>query len=233
MPYSKGAAYKSFIVRVDDLRRVVGAADRLKVGGKYNQTYRDAMLSSSILLSFAYFESYVADVTNDVCKALCSPGLMAKSLAGDLRAHVSVSSKLNSWIGIQDPLKQRQQILAFKAADGFELLADEYSPTGIDVGSLLSGVGYPKPDNIRKLLSRFGVPDPLAALKGAGGHSVMQKLTSIHDARAELAHTGRLPAWTISDYKDRLTDIGHFARAVDYVLWRYVCSTVPSSRWIR
>jgi hypothetical protein len=233
MPYAKSVAFKSFESRIAELRKVVRAASRLRIGGRANKTYRDAMLSSSLLLSFAYFEAYVADVTNDVCKALCSVGVSAASFARDLRAHVAVASRLRQWSDVQDPIRLRQQIWVHKDADGFVLLDDSAMPARIDVDLLLSGVGYPKPENIKKLLSRLGIGDPNAQLRRRGGHAVIQKLTSVHDARAELAHTGRMPGWTFADYDIRLLELRQFARAMDHVLWNYVVDVVPATAWIR
>jgi hypothetical protein len=234
MPYSKSASIKRFEARVSDLARVARVANALKIGGvRYNATYRDAMLSSSILLSFAYFEAYFADITNDVAKALCSSKIQASALSQDLRVQIAVASQLDGWSEIQDPAKRRKQIWAHKASNGFLLLEDAHVPASLGVSNLLSGISYPKPDNVKKLLSRFGIGDPLKELKAKGGHAVMQKLTSIHDARAELAHTGRLPSWSPMDYQDRLREIVEFAKSMDRVLWTYVRSAVPATCWIR
>jgi len=233
MAYARSAAFKSLQRRLRELHSVVAHAWRLKKGGKRLPIYKEALLSSSVLLSFAHFESYVGDVTNDVCKAFCSAALSSAQFPAALRAHVAVGSKLKGWGEIQDPTKQRAQILAHKANGGFEILNDLTVPLKIDVDSILVDVSYPKLKNVKKLLNRLGVDDPIASLIKSGGHSISQKLISIHDARAELAHTGQAPNWTKTDYQHRLQELLQFAAAMDRVLFTLVASTVKSTNWIR
>jgi hypothetical protein len=232
MPYARSAALKQLHGRLDDLQRVTRSAGKLKVGGKKNPLLRESMYSSVILLSFAHFESYVSDVSADLCKALCSANKPAKALNDSLRAHVSVASQLSAWKNIQDPAKLRKQIWLHKGANGFELLSDAASPVWIDPTLVLAGIGYPKPDNIKKFLGRLGIADSTKALQAVGGLTIMQKLTSIHDARVELAHTGKLPSWAHADYELRVKGLREFAGVLDRVLWRYVCASVPSKQWI-
>lgn len=115
---------------------------------------------------------------------------------------------------------------------GMDILNDTDVPMRIDVDALLSGVSYPKPANVRKLLARLGIENSIDKLRQRGGHAVEQKLTSIHDARAELAHTGNLPAWTHADYQVRLNGLEEYAKALDKVLHRHVASAVSSAQWI-
>jgi hypothetical protein len=230
MPYAKSAVYKAFELRLAGHQRTVIAAFRFKAGGAYNSTIRDAMCSSAILLGFAHFESYVTDVVDDLCKALTSAGKSSAVFSDDLRAHVAVAFQVSAWSELQDPGKLRKQIWTHKLADGFALLNDAAVPTKISSSAVLARIRYPKPDNIKKLLTRLGFVDPVASL---GGPTVLQKLTSFHDVRAELAHTGKLPSWSQADYSQRLNEFGQFARAFDHLLWKYVVAIVPASRWIR
>lgn len=232
MSYARSAAFKVLQARVAGLRRIVDASARLRIGGRRNQLYRESMLSSTVLLGFAYFEAYVSDVVDDACKSLCSGGLNASKFPSDLRVHVAIAAHIRNWVDIQDPAKQRNQINANRSAGVFDILNDADTPMKIDVAALLSGVSYPKPKNVKRLLARLGIADPKAELIARGGHSIEQKLISIHDARAELAHTGAMPAWTIADYLDRLDGLEQFARAFDKVLHRHVSALVSSSRWI-
>lgn len=232
MGYARSAARKQLDDRLARLIGVARVAGRLRIGGKKNAILRESMYSSVILLSFAHFESYISDICADLCKALCSGAIPASKLNSALRAHVAVASCVPAWSDIQDPTKLRQQIVAYKGSGGFDLLIDDLVPTWIEPSTVLAGISYPKPKNIKRLLERLGVDEPLLALKAVGGIAVMQKLTSIHDARAELAHTGRLPGWTPADYELRVTDLGGFASALDRVIWKYMCACIPSKHWI-
>lgn len=185
-----------------------------------------------MLLGFAYFEAYIADVVDDFCKAICSKGVTADRFPEDLRAHITIAANLKNWVGIQDPSKQRAQINAGRKKGVFDLLNDQNRPVQIDAAALLAGVSYPKPANVRKLLSRLGIQDPIAQLVARGGHSIEQKLVSIHDVRTELAHTGTMPSWTLSDYENRIDGLEEFAKAVDKVLHRQVSSIASASSWI-
>ena len=232
MAYARSAALKELHLQIDRLVLVVKAAGRLRAGGRHNQRYKDAMYASSVLLSFAYFEAYVSDLVADVCSGFVNVALPAGGLPSAMRAHVAVCSRIASWAEIQDPAKQREHVWAHKTAGNFEILADSVVPARIDSSSLLSGISYPKPDNVRKLLARLGVDQPKKKLIERGGHAVEQKLTSIHDARAELAHTGRLPAWAPADYSVRLRELKEFAVAFDKVVHRHVVSIASSRGWI-
>lgn len=232
MSYARSAAFKAFQLRIRDLRRTVGVAARLRVGGMRKQLYRDAMLSSTVLLAFAYFETYVSDVVDDACKALCSAGVRADTIPLNLRIHVSIGAYIKQLSEIRDPAKQMKRIEVMKADGTLDILDDTSVPVRIDVDALLSGVTYPKPVNIRRLLARIGIADPKAELISRGGHSIEQKLTSIHDVRAELAHTGVMPSWTTSDYEMRLDGLKEFAKAFDKILHHHVIAVVPSTKWI-
>jgi len=207
-------------------------AARLRVGGARNQLYRDAMLSSTVLLGFAYFEAYIRDVVDDACKALCSSGIRADAIPINLRIHVSIVAHIKKLSEIRDPAKQMKQIEVMRSNGMLDILDDANVPVRIDVDALLSGVTYPKPDNIRRLLARIGVANPKAELISRGGHSIEQKLTSIHDVRAELAHTGVMPSWTTSDYEMRLGGLEEFAKTFDKILHRHVIGVVPSTNWV-
>lgn len=232
MSYARSAAFKVFQKRIKDLRRAVNAASRLRIGGTHNQLYREAMLSSTILLGFAYFEAYVSDVVDGACRALCSCGVTASALPADLRVQVAIAAHIKQLSEIRDPVRQRNQIKEKKNNGVFDILNDTNIPSRIDAEALLSGVTYPKLDNIRRLLARMGIANPKAELISRGGHSIEQKLTSIHDVRAELAHTGVLPAWTPADYEMRLSGLEDFAKAFDKILHRHVIGIVPSNNWV-
>jgi hypothetical protein len=233
MGYSRSAAFKTFQANSKASRQVVNAAAKIKFGGKRRSLYQDSMLSSAVLLAFANFERYVGDVVDDLCKGLCAAGLAVSKLPIELRVQIAVVSKLSEWSDIKDPSKLQSNIWKYKQNDGFVMLEEGFVPKNIDVDAILAKASYPKIGNILKLLRRLGIADPKTILKVVGGHAIEQKLTSIHDARAELAHTGKLPLWTTQDYLDRLVDLEAFAKVFDKILFRHFCGLASAPHWIR
>lgn len=233
MPYAISAALKSFRTRNADLKRLVTKAHRLRIGGRKAPVYRDAMLSSAVLLSFALFEAYVSDVIDAFFKGLENAKVKTEQLPPELRAHHALACRLDEWSDIQDPSKLRDRIWGDKVAGKLVLLDDGVELASLDVSPFLAGIAYPKLDNVKKLLTRLGVAKPLDALRGKGGHAIAQKLVSFHDARAELAHTAQLPSWTEQDYQDRLLELEQFALAFDKVLYSRFTSISSSTAWIR
>jgi hypothetical protein len=232
MSYARSAAFRVFQTRVEAARQVAKAASKIRFGGKKKGLYQESMFSSSILLTFANFETYIRDISNDICKGFCSAGLISSNLPEELRTQTSIVARLAEWSNIHDPGKLQANIWKHKAAGGFSVLSDTFTPKNIDVDALITKIAYPKIDNVVRLMRRLGVKDPRDALKAIGGHAIEQKLTSFHDARAELAHTGKLPTWTAQDYIDRLDDLGAFARTLDKIFCRHFCHYASLSNWI-
>ena len=233
MPYATSAALKSFRMKNADLKRLVTKAYRLRIGGRRAPVYRDAMLSSAVLLSFALFEAYVSDVVDAFFKGFENAKVKTEQLPPETRAHHALACRLDEWSDIQDPSKLRERIWVDKSAGKLMLLDDGINLASLDVSPFLAGIAYPKLDNIKKLLMRLGVAKPLDALRAKGGHAITQKLISFHDARAELAHTAQLPSWTQNDYQDRLKELEEFALAFDKVLHSQFTSISNATAWIR
>lgn len=233
MSYTRSSAFKALQSNLAAARQVVKAANKINFGGKRKPLYRDSMLSSAVLLSFANFESYVSDVLNDMCKGFCAAKLNSAKLPAELRSQIAVTAKLSEWDDIEDPTKLQSRIWAHKTAGGFEVLNDNFVPANLDAGSIATRAAYPKLDNVIKLMRRVGIQKPRDVLRTVGGHTIEQKLTSIHDARAELAHTGKLPLWAAQDYIDRLDDLEYFARTLDRIFCRHFCRYASSLNWIK
>lgn len=232
MGYARSASLKAFQAKVEASRKVVKAAERMRFGGAKRPLYQASMRSSSILLTFANFESYVNDALNDVCKGFCSAVIPASKLPPELRTQIAIIQKIKQWAEVKDPVKLHSQVWAQKEGGGFSMLDDNAIPSALDVDALVANTGYPKFDNIIKLMRRIGMADPKTALKKVGGYSIDQKLTSFHDARAELAHTGKLPIWSFQDYLDRLDDLEDFAKALDKCICSHFCRYAGMANWI-
>jgi hypothetical protein len=233
MGYARSAAFKAFQTHVSASRRVVKAAGKISFGGKRRKLYQDSMLSSSILLCFANFENYLSDVIDDMCIGFCAAALTASGLPPELRTQVAVVSKLAEWADIEDPTKLQANLWKYKEGGGFAVLDDAFVPKNINVDAITAKITYPKIDNVIKVMRRIGIQKPKAKLKAVGGHAIEQKLTSIHDARAELAHTGKLPVWTTQDYVDRLNDLETFARTLDKIFCQHFCRYASLPKWIK
>jgi hypothetical protein len=216
---------------VGELRVTLKSSLRIKLGGKRNQLVRQSMQCGVVLIAFAYFESYFREVVEDVFASLSAGGVSSSSLAEATRTQVAIGCRLDEWARTVDPAKQSKQIWTYRGVGGFDLLEDSLVVRADVATALLAGITYPKLDNVRKLLARLGIDDPLARLRSTAKMQIDQYLVSFHDARVDLAHNGTPPGWSEADFEVKLSELMLFAKALDKVLYGWVGQASSYSHW--
>lgn len=231
MGYKRSAALRRFAEKTSSLHRLIRAARRIKLGGKSNAELKGAMRSGSVVLAFGHFEGYYREVIEDICSSLSDAGSTYAEMPVSFRTHAAVACRLEEWGSIQNPQSLSERIWAIRAGGGFDTLLDENRVSAGIASDLMSGITYPKLDNIRKMLARLGIADPLAKLRATARLPIDQYLTSFHDARVDLAHNGTPPGWAESDFENQLERLHSFARVLDRVLFQWFCQRAGMRSW--
>jgi hypothetical protein len=189
------------------------------------------MQGGVVLLAFGYFEAFVRELIEDVFVSLSSSATHSERLGSTIRVHAGLVCQMHEWNKIQDPGALSAKIWDYRMNGGLSILEDG-SPIGADLAEkILAGITYPKLDNIRKLLSRLGIADPLRSLRSTAKQQIDQFLISFHDARVDLAHNGTPPGWAEADFILRLDELTKFAVVLDRVVYKWLCAVAGTRAW--
>jgi len=233
MPYSHSEPFRRLRSVVGPLKGVARATKTAT--SRYRQDtnpLREAALSSAVLLGFAAFEDYVKQGVEEIFRLAQANSVEVRRLPSSVRSHVSISVHLKRW-GATEPDRLLDQIESERVRGGFIALEDSGLIASRFSTYLLDGVKYPKPQNLRTLFKRMGIPNVYARMDAISRTNTSNLLTSFHDVRASLAHQGMQPGWNADDIASKLDELMIVARCVDRVLWTWTCGHLGASCWPR
>lgn len=191
------------------------------------------MQSGTVLLAFSYFEVYFREVVEDIFSSLAAAGVRADVLTPRTRIHCAIDWKLAEWAEVQDPSKRCEAVWNYVSSGGVGSLHDVGVVERSFAERVLSGITYPKPDNIKKMLVRLGINNPVTCLRRKARMNIDQYLIGFHDARVDLAHNGNPPGWAEADYDQKIEDLLKFSKVLDRVLCQWFCERASISHWPR
>ncbi len=228
MAYSRSVYRKDFEQRLSTLRSESRKASRLP--SSYHNV-RDMVFQCAIFQTSAAIESYLKLIIESWFQEI-----KVHSLGGSLPDNVRGYLAVKKFGGAFERYMATREEIPIASMLGSEkvfwsvMTGEAAIPIHIKGSDVHDGTSYPSYKNIQKLFARFGIVnihDRIAKILRRDVETMIEGFQSI---RTALAHAAP-PVITITDVRDRLSDMADLVRALDRILYQLINLHGGSACW--